>query len=123
MPLKMRTGRSSLGRDQHGNPLDRVVREALEVPPWVERLRVAGAVGGARGEHVFAGCGVPVEAPAAPGVRAERGLQNRSIEGDPAVGRDLYSFDAAVAGPGAAAEGHRSGFQVTDAGHEVRHAG
>src|SRR5215208_8218458 len=104
MPLKMRTGRSSLGRDHHSNPLDRVVREPLEVPAWVERLRVPGAVGGARGEHVLARCRLPVEAPAAPGIRTKGRLENRLTEAGAAVGGHLDSLDAAVAGPGTAAE-------------------
>src|SRR5918996_2639117 len=102
MPEKMRTERGSLSRpartrpsrvlaacgDRDRNALDRVVRVALQVPGRLQRLAVPGRVGGSGAEHVLAGRGVPLEAPAAPGGLAQRLVEEGRREGR-AVGRDL----------------------------------
>src|SRR3954451_15598859 len=88
MPLKILTGAPvyerawprtgqrpvlALRRRHHDrDPLRRVVRVALQVPGRLERLGVARRVGGAAAQEVLAGGSVPGEAPAAPGVRAQR---------------------------------------------------
>src|ERR671915_531762 len=109
MPLKIRKRPRSLGRNRYGDPLHRVVRVALQVPGRLERLGVARGVGRATRYEVLARCRVPFEPPPAPGVAAERLVQNGGTEGGSAVGGHLHLLNAAESGPRAAAEGRRAG--------------
>src|SRR5829696_5984743 len=122
MPLKMRTGPGSLEAGPHRNPLDGVVGVALEVPARLERLTVAGGVGGARREHVLARRRTPLEAPGPPGRLAQRLLELGGREALASVGRDLHAHVLAVAGPGAALERDRAGLEHALARHELGHA-
>ena len=127
-------GRLDAGEDAHGarqsmqaptvtrDALHRVVHVALQVPDRLERLAVPGRVGRSGAEHVLAGRGVPFEAPAAPCGVAQRLVEEGRREGRAAVGRDHHALDRAVAGPGAAREGHQAGLEHAPAGKEVGHA-
>ena len=88
-------------------------------------LDVAGAVGGAGADDVFAGVGVEVEGPEAPGEGGEFGLEFGGGPGGAIVGADLDASDAAVAGEGdalntgAAGDGAAAARGYVDAGHGV----
>ena len=67
-------------------------------------------------------CGVPVEAPAAPGVFGQLLSKLRLRPALAAVRRDLHRGDRAVSRPCPPRERHAPRLAVTGAGHEVGHA-
>src|SRR5215207_72762 len=93
----------------HAEPLDLVVGEALEVPRRLQRLDVAGGVGGARADDVLARGRVPVERPAAPGALAAPLAERRVVPCGAAVDAHLDALDRRPAGPCAALEPARPG--------------
>src|SRR4029453_18493745 len=91
--------------DADADALDGVVLVAADVPPGLERLRVARLVGRACAEDVVAGRRVPVERPAAPGIRVVELADDLGIgPGATAVDAHLDAADRCPARPGASLE-------------------
>lgn len=102
MGSRARGMRGPRWRSAHGHrdALDEVVAEALVVPGLLQRLDVAGGVGGADGQFMFAGVGVPVIGPATPGVASDGWGQGRVVP--LSVYTDLDPRDRAGSRPGPA---------------------
>src|SRR5262245_1000941 len=93
--------------------LHAVVAEAGEVPQWLERLRVACAIGGAAGDLVLARQRAPRETPVHPAMRVSLGRDRR--EAPTTVDAKFDTLDRRRARPGAAGDFDRPGFHDTPA--------
>src|SRR5262245_54147256 len=101
--------------------LHAVVAEAGEVPRRLERLRVAGGIGGAAGELVLARQRVPRETPVHPAMRVSLVSDRRAAP--VTIDAKFDTLDRRRARPGAAGDRYRSGFDDAPARIEVGNAG